>query len=124
MMLLVIVFLLGSVVAAQAAAAHANAIVANALTISRSPTGAASATDTAGGGAVVCHARGHAVTPRCCNSASEPEPRAARRSRERVVAQLFIAIDTTAASGAIIDLPPLAGDRRARAPARSSGGEL
>jgi len=70
MMLLVIVFLLGSVVAAQAAAAHANAIVANTLTISRSPTGAASATDTAGGGAVVCHARVHAVTPRCCNSAS------------------------------------------------------
>jgi len=31
-----------------------------------------------------------------------------------VVAQLLIAIDITAASGAIIDLPPLAGDRRAR----------
>jgi hypothetical protein len=71
-MLLVIAFLLRSVIAAHAAAAHANAIVARTLTISCSQTGAATATELIGVGigVAVCHARVHALTPRCCNSAS------------------------------------------------------
>jgi hypothetical protein len=72
-MLLVIVIVsspVGSVVADHAAAAHANAIVASTPTISCSQTAAATGAELIGVGVAVCHARVHALTPRCCNSAS------------------------------------------------------
>jgi hypothetical protein len=48
-------------------------MLASTLTISRSTgaaLGALGDTKTGGPGVVLCHARVHAVTPRCCNSAS------------------------------------------------------
>ena len=68
--LFIVVSPLRSLVAGHAAAAHANAMLARTLTISRSLTGAVGGAAKAGAGAVVCHARLQAVTPRCCNSAS------------------------------------------------------
>jgi hypothetical protein len=70
MLLVIISSPVGSVVADHAAAAHAKAIVASTPTISCSQTGAATGAELIGVGAAVCHARVHALTPRCCSSAS------------------------------------------------------
>jgi hypothetical protein len=90
MLLVIILFPLGSVDTDHAAAAHANAIVASTPTISCSQTHAAIGAELIGVeligvGVAVCHARVHARTPRCCRSASPsrelPGAPASARSR-------------------------------------------